>query len=63
MYFFCLKLNSLHKMYFFEVYHVDVEQRLQNLKFLLISSDFSLDISFLLIVLISVSEKIGKRLK
>ena len=50
-------------MIFFEVYHVDVGQKLQNLKFLLISSDFSLDISFLLIVLISVSEKIGKRLK
>ena len=45
-YFFCLKMNSMWKMRFFEVLHVDIAQKLQILKILTIFSDFSVEFQF-----------------
>ena len=43
-YFFCFELESTQKMYFFYVYHIDIGPKLQNWKFLLILSNFWVDI-------------------
>ena len=39
-YFFSVKLNSMRKMLSFEVLHVEIAQKLQNLEFSLIFSNF-----------------------
>ena len=44
--FFCLKMNSMCKMRFFEVLHVDIAQKLQILKILTIFSDFLVEFQF-----------------
>ena len=38
-YFFCKKLNSMRKMFSFEVLHVEIAQKLQNLEFSLFFSN------------------------
>ena len=45
-YFFCVKLNSMRKMLSFEVLHVEIAQKLQNLEFSLIFSNFLVGFQF-----------------
>ena len=45
-YFFSVKLNSMRKMLSFEVLHVEIAQKLQNLEFLLIFSNFLVGFQF-----------------
>ena len=40
---FCLELNSVWKMLSFDVYYVDIDQKIQNLKILLVFSNFWVD--------------------
>ena len=48
-YFFCLKLNSMWKMRFFEALHVEIAQKLQIFKISLIFSNFLVDLQFSLV--------------
>ena len=45
-YFFSVKLNSMRKMLSFEVLHVEIAQKLQNLEFSLIFSNFLVGFQF-----------------
>ena len=46
LYFFSVKLNSMRKMLSFEVLHVEIAQKLQNLEFSLIFNNFLKDLEF-----------------
>ena len=56
-------MNSMWKMRFFEVLHVDIAQKLQILKISPIFNDFSLDFQFSLIFGGVMEKKFWKRVK
>ena len=61
--YFCLKLNSMWKMRFFEVLHVEIAQKLQILKISLIFSNFPVNIWFSLIFHRIIKQNFWKRIK
>ena len=61
LFLFCLKLNSMWKMLSFELWHIEIVQKIQILKISLIFSNFSVNFQFLLIFCKIIKKNILKK--